>query len=160
VSSDRRRTTRATRSSQSSPTLENDAVLGEVEQLKQAGHLRAAMTAWAALEPTGRAPLRQDLARPQPANKLIEALASERAVPPAEADSLPTAMGLRNAGTHGHFSVSLTEQEVDRVTAAAKLITGLAKEPISPWRNRTVPALQAYPRAALKRRVICTAAMR
>jgi len=109
---------------------EIDAALAEVDQLKRAGHLRAALImAWAALEAAGRALLPQDLARPQPANKLIEVLASEGVVTPAEADSLRKAMGLRNAATHGHFAVAITEQEVEQVVAAAGLTRGLAKQP-------------------------------
>jgi len=79
---------------------EIDAALAEVDQLKQAGHLRAALImAWAALEAAGRALLPQDLARPQPANRLIEVLASEGVVTPTEADSLRKAISLRNAAT-------------------------------------------------------------
>jgi uncharacterized protein YutE (UPF0331/DUF86 family) len=112
---------------------EIDAALAEVDQLKQSGHLRAAlMMAWAALEAAARALLPQNLARPQPANKLIEALASEGVVTPTEADSLRRAISLRNAATHGHFAVRITEKEVDQVVAAASLIRDLAKEPTSP----------------------------
>ena len=111
---------------------EIDAALAEVDQLKRAGHLRAALImAWAALEAASRALLPQDLARPQPANKLIEVLASEGVVTPAEADSLRKAMGLRNAATHGHLALPITEQEVDQVFAAAGLTRGLAKQPSS-----------------------------
>ena len=111
---------------------EIDAALAEVDQLKRAGHLRAALImAWAALEAAGRALLPQDLARPQPANKLIEVLASEGVVTPAEADSLRKAISLRNAATHGHFAVPITEQEVEQVVAAAGLTRGLAKQPSS-----------------------------
>jgi uncharacterized protein YutE (UPF0331/DUF86 family) len=113
---------------------EIDAALAEVNQLKRAGHFRAAlMMAWAALEAAGRALLPQNLARPQPANRLIEALAAEGAVTPTEADSLRRAISLRNAATHGHFAVAVTEKEVDQVVAAASFILrGLAKEPRSP----------------------------
>jgi uncharacterized protein YutE (UPF0331/DUF86 family) len=112
--------------------LEIDAALAEVEQLKGAGHFRAALImAWAALEAASRALLPQNLARPQPANKLIEILASEGIVTPTEADSLRKAINLRNAVTHGHFALSISEQQVDQVVAAARLVTGLAKEPSS-----------------------------
>ena len=112
---------------------EIDAALAEVDQLKRAGHLRAALImAWATLEAAGRALLPQDLARPQPANKLIEVLASEGVVTPNEADSLRKAISLRNAATHGHFAVPITEQEVEQVVAAASLITKLVRDPSSP----------------------------
>jgi uncharacterized protein YutE (UPF0331/DUF86 family) len=112
---------------------EIDTAINEVDQLKRAGYLRAAlMIAWAALEAAGRAILPQDLARPQAANKLIEVLASEGVVTPTEADSLRKAIGLRNSITHGHFAVDINEQDIDQVVAAARSIRGLAQEPGSP----------------------------
>ncbi|MBV9201861.1 MAG: hypothetical protein JOY83_19440 [Alphaproteobacteria bacterium] len=111
---------------------EIDAALAEVDQLKRAGHFRAALImAFAALEAAGRALLPRDLARPQPANKLVEVLASEGAVTPAEAESLRSAIGLRNSIAHGGFSLPVTEQEVEQVVATARMIIGLAKEPSS-----------------------------
>jgi len=110
-----------------------DTALAEIGDLRRAGHLRAAlMMAWAAFEAAGRALLPQSLARPQSANQLIEVLASEGAMTPSEADSLRNAIGLRNAATHGQFSVPITEEEVDQVAAAAKLIRGLVKVPSPP----------------------------
>jgi uncharacterized protein YutE (UPF0331/DUF86 family) len=116
------------------PSLpEIDAALAEVDQLKRAGHLRAALImAWAALEAAGRAVLPADLARPQPANRLVEALASEGVVTPADADSLRKAIDLRNAAAHGHLAIPVTVHDIDHVVLAASLITGLAREPSSP----------------------------
>lgn len=106
-----------------------DAALAEVNELKRAGHLRAALVmAWAALEAAGRILLPRNLARPQPTRKLIEALASEGIVTPDEADSLRSAISLRNAATHGDFAVPVTEKEVDQVVTAASLVSGLAHE--------------------------------
>jgi uncharacterized protein YutE (UPF0331/DUF86 family) len=134
---------------------EIDAALAEVDQLKRAGHLRAALImAWAALEAAGRALLPKELARPQPPNKLIEALASEGVVTPAEAESLRKAMGLRNAATHGHLALPVTEQEVEQVVTAASLILGLAKQPSSPSRNQLIPALEDDTEAAPKSGVL------
>ncbi|HEV2097624.1 MAG TPA: hypothetical protein VGR45_01725 [Stellaceae bacterium] len=110
-----------------------DAALAEVGQLKQSGHLQAALImAWAALEAAGRVLLPQDLARRQPANKLIEVLASEGIVTPADADSLRKVVSLRNAVTHGDFTIPITEQEVAQVVTAASLIVAMARESISP----------------------------
>jgi len=115
---------------EASPVPEIDAALAEVDQLKQAGHLRAAlMMAWSALEAASRVLLPQNLARPQTANRLIEALASEGVMTPSEADSLRKAIASRNAVTHGHFAVPITEEEVDRIVAAATVITRLATQP-------------------------------
>jgi uncharacterized protein YutE (UPF0331/DUF86 family) len=110
-----------------------DAALAEVDQLKQAGHLRAAlMMAWSALEAASRALLPQNLARPQSVARLIEALAAEGVVTPSEADSLRKAVSARNAATHGDFAVPITEQDLDQIIAAATSVTGLAKQPSSP----------------------------
>jgi uncharacterized protein YutE (UPF0331/DUF86 family) len=110
-----------------------DEALSEVDQLKRAGHFRAAlMMAWAALEAASRALLPKNLARPQPAAKLIEVLASEGVVTPTEADALRKAISLRDAATHGHFALPISEREIDQVVAAARLITGLAKESTTP----------------------------
>src|SRR5260370_10169139 len=66
---------------------EIEAALAEVDQLKRAGHLRAALImAWAALEAAGRALLPQDPARPQAANKLSQGCTS-----PAGGTPTPTA---------------------------------------------------------------------
>lgn len=109
---------------------EIDAALAEVDQLKRAGHLRAALImAWAALEARVGP---QDVARPQPANKVNEVLASEGVVTPAEADSLRKAMALRNAATHGHLAAPITEQGVEQVVAMVSLIIDLAKGSASP----------------------------
>jgi uncharacterized protein YutE (UPF0331/DUF86 family) len=110
-----------------------DSALAEIADLERAGHLRAAlMMAWAAFEAAGRALLPESLARPQSANQLIEALASEGAVTPTEADSLREAISLRNAATHGRFSVPITNEQVDQVVAAAKLVRGLVNAPSPP----------------------------
>jgi hypothetical protein len=115
---------------EASDLSEIEAALAEVDQLKRTGHFRAAlMMAWAALEAAGRALLPKNLSRPQPANKLIEALASEGVVTPTEADSLRKAVELRNAATHGHFARPVTARQVDRVAATARLVAALAKEP-------------------------------
>jgi uncharacterized protein YutE (UPF0331/DUF86 family) len=107
-----------------------DSALAEIADLERAGALRAAlMMAWAAFEAAGRALPPQSLAQPQPANQLIEALASQGAVTPTEADSLRKAVALRNAATHGHFSVPIRGEEVDQVVAAAKLVRGLVNAP-------------------------------
>jgi uncharacterized protein YutE (UPF0331/DUF86 family) len=87
--------------------------------------------AFAALEAASRALLPQSLARPQPANKLVEVLASEGAVTPSEAESLRYAVGLRNAVAHGGFSLPISEQEVEQVVAMARVIIELVKEPRS-----------------------------
>jgi hypothetical protein len=74
-------------------------------------------------------------AKPCPASvsyQLIKVLASEGAVTPSEADSLRNAIGLRNAATHGQFSVPITEEEDDQVVAAAKLVRCLVTAPSPP----------------------------
>jgi uncharacterized protein YutE (UPF0331/DUF86 family) len=110
---------------QVSDILEIDHALAEVEELKRGGHLRAAlMMAWATLEAAGRALLPQNLRRPQPASSLVEVLASEGVITPTEADSLRKTVNLRNAASHGHFALPITERQVDEIVSTARLITG------------------------------------
>lgn len=107
-----------------------DAALAEVDQLRQSGHLRAAlMMAWSALEAASRALLPQNLARPQSGGQLIETLAAEGVITPSEADSLRRAVSARNAATHGHFAVPITKRDLDQVIDVANSVIGLAKQP-------------------------------
>lgn len=107
---------------------EIDTALAEADQLKRASHLGAAlMVAWAALEAASRAVLPEYLARPQAANRLIEILASEGMVTPSEADNLRNTLRLRNAVSHGHFAVQITETAIDEVISVAMTIKELAK---------------------------------
>ncbi len=112
---------------------EIDTALAEVSQLKQDGHLRAALLmAWAGLEAASRALLPDRLGRAQTLGSLVEVLASEGIVTPNEADELRRAYSLRNAAAHGNFAAPITEAEVDRVIAAARLIKTMASEPTRP----------------------------
>ena len=98
----------------------------EVLKLRHAGHLTAAlMLAWATLEAVGRALLPEQLARPQPAGRLIEVLASEGLLTSSEADGLRRAVDVRNAATHGHLEQPVTAQQVDELIAALQLLAAM-----------------------------------
>jgi uncharacterized protein YutE (UPF0331/DUF86 family) len=101
----------------------------EVLKLRHAGHLTAAlMLAWATLEAIGRALLPERLARPQPAGRLIEVLASEGLLTPSEADLLRRAVDVRNAATHGHLKQPVTVEDVDQLITAMRLLAGIFAE--------------------------------
>lgn len=103
--------------------------IAEVAKLRAAGHLAAAMMmAWAALEAVGRALLPKMLARPQPAGRLIEVLASEGLVPPSEADRLQRAVDLRNAVVHGDFGAAIPAEQVDDVIDSVRSLAGLLRK--------------------------------
>jgi hypothetical protein len=112
------------------PSLaELDAALAEVEQLKRDRHSRAALLmAWAALEAASRALVPERLGRAQTPDRLIEMLASEGIITPAEADRLRKVYSLRNAAAHGDFAAPITEAEIDDVVAAARLVRTMASE--------------------------------
>jgi uncharacterized protein YutE (UPF0331/DUF86 family) len=98
----------------------------EVLKLRHAGRLTAALIlAWATLEAIGRALLPEQLARPQPAGRLIEVLASEGLLTASEADTLRRAVDLRNAATHGHLDQPVTVEQVDELIAAVQLLAGM-----------------------------------
>lgn len=98
----------------------------EISELKASGHLVAAMVmAWATVEAIGRALLPERLARPQPTAQLVEVLASEGFLTPAEADSLRRAVEMRNAVVHGDLSMSVTAELVDELIMLLRLLMGL-----------------------------------
>lgn len=97
-----------------------------VLDLRRAGHLVAAlMMAWATLEAIGRALRPEQLARPQPAGRLVEMLASEGLLTPKEADVLRRAVDVRNAAAHSQLDVPVTAEQVDEITAAVQSLAGI-----------------------------------
>jgi uncharacterized protein YutE (UPF0331/DUF86 family) len=103
-----------------------ELAIEEVSELKNSGHVTAAMTtAWSALEAVGRALLPEKLARPQPAERLVEVLASEGLITPTEADSLRRAAELRNSVAHGELGSAVSPENVDELLASLRLLLGL-----------------------------------
>lgn len=100
--------------------------IADIGKLRGAGHLAASMMmAWAALEAVGRALLPKMLARPQPAGRLVEVLASEGFIDPSEADRLRPVVDLRNAVAHGDFAAGLPAERVDDLIATVRRLAAL-----------------------------------
>jgi uncharacterized protein YutE (UPF0331/DUF86 family) len=101
----------------------------EIANLKAAGHFAAAtMMAWATLEAIGRALLPEKLTRPQPTGQLVEVLASEGLVTPSEADVLRRGVELRNAVAHGNLGIIVTEESVDELITAVRVLADLLSQ--------------------------------
>ncbi len=110
-----------------------ELAIKEVSELKKSGHLTAGMaTAWSTLEAVARALLPEKLARPQPAERLVEVLASEGLITPTEADSLRRAAELRNSVVHGDLGSAVSPENVDELLAALGLLVGLLPEAQTP----------------------------
>lgn len=92
----------------------------------------ALMMAWAALEAISRALLPERLARPQPAGRLVEVLASEGLITPSEADPLYRGVELRNAVVHGDLGATVTAEGVDEIIACIRLLAGILLQAGSP----------------------------
>jgi len=83
----------------------------EVLELKRSGHARAALIlAWATLEALGRLLLPNQFRKPQTPARLIEVLASEGYLTPREADTLRTAIPIRNFAVHGGLDPVIDEE--------------------------------------------------
>jgi uncharacterized protein YutE (UPF0331/DUF86 family) len=103
-----------------------EEAIRESLKLRDSGHLVAAvMVAWAVLEGIGRALLPDQLARPQPAERLVEVLASEGFLMPSEADALRRAAEVRNAVAHGQLAAMVSQARVDELIAAVRSLAGL-----------------------------------
>jgi uncharacterized protein YutE (UPF0331/DUF86 family) len=96
-----------------------DRATQAVIELRDAGQQTAAlMVGWSALEAIARALLPDRLARPQPAAKLIEVLASEGYLTPSEADTLRTLATVRNAAAHGRLDAAVEPKELNALVSA------------------------------------------
>jgi uncharacterized protein YutE (UPF0331/DUF86 family) len=103
-----------------------DSTTGQVVELRDAGqHTAALLIGWAALEAIARALMPQQLARPQPPAKLLEALASEGYLTPREADILRAAASVRNAAAHGRLGVAVDRKQLDALVSALRTLTKL-----------------------------------
>jgi uncharacterized protein YutE (UPF0331/DUF86 family) len=103
-----------------------EKAIREILELRNSGHLIAAiMVAWATLEGIGRALLSDQLARSQPAERLVEVLASEGFLMPSEADTLRRMAELRNAVAHGQLVATVTEKDIDELIAAVRSLADL-----------------------------------
>jgi uncharacterized protein YutE (UPF0331/DUF86 family) len=110
-----------------------ELAINEVSDLKDSQHIIAAIVmAWSVLEAIGRALLPGKLARPQPAARLVEVLASEGLITPSAADSLRRAEKMRNAAAHGDLNTAVRAEDIDELIASLRQLAGLLPEGGSP----------------------------
>lgn len=103
-----------------------EKAIEESLKLRDSGHpVAAIMIAWAALEGIGRALLPERLARPQPAERLVEVLASEGIAAPDEADVLRRAAELRNAVAHGQLAAAPAAERIDELIVVVRSLASL-----------------------------------
>jgi uncharacterized protein YutE (UPF0331/DUF86 family) len=92
-----------------------DESIRVVLALKSDGRLLPTLVmAWATLEAIGRALLPDQLRRPQTPERLVEVLAAEGYLTLDEANTVRTAISLRNAAVHGGLDVPVDERLLER----------------------------------------------
>jgi hypothetical protein len=77
------------------------------------GPAPALLAAWSAFEAAARLLAPNRLARPQPAARLLEVLASEGYLNPEEADGARRIAHVRNRAAHGDFGIVVSVKDVD-----------------------------------------------
>ena len=92
------------------------SALAEAQRTAEAGSVKAGLImAWSAFEAVGRSLMPQQFARPQPSTRLVERLAHEGWLMPADADFAREMAASRNAIAHGDFTVPVTVEQVNRL---------------------------------------------
>lgn len=98
----------------------------QASELRDAGqHPAALMLAWSALEAIGRGLLPERLAHPQPAERLIEVLATDGYLMPDEADALRATAAARNAAAHGQLDAAIAPGQVDALISILRSLDSL-----------------------------------
>jgi uncharacterized protein YutE (UPF0331/DUF86 family) len=114
----------------SRPAINN--AIQRVLDLKQDGHkLPALIMAWAALEAIGRALLPERFRRPQTPARLIEVLATEGYLTPAEADALRAAISTRNSAVHGGLDPAVDEQQLEQLITVLRTLADFVPTEVS-----------------------------
>jgi uncharacterized protein YutE (UPF0331/DUF86 family) len=112
-----------------------DRTIRTVERLAEEGQMAPALlTAWAALEALGRTLLPEKLARPQTASDLVEAMAFEGQIMPADADFLRTQAEMRNRVAHGALDIQIRAEDLGRFVEVLKdlQVCSAEREPPAP----------------------------
>ena len=105
-----------------------EASIHEVEALVDQGYgASALLLAWATLEAAARTLSPKQLARPQNASSLIEALASDGFVTPGEADGLRSISKLRNFVAHGDLSAHVHLDQVRELISITRTMMSEAR---------------------------------
>lgn len=91
------------------PMSEIAEKLAEIDRLVDGGHFDAAfLLSWAVLEAFGRTLFEERISRPQTPGRLVEILATEGVLSPAEADVVRPLIGLRNRLMHGELDAGVS----------------------------------------------------
>jgi uncharacterized protein YutE (UPF0331/DUF86 family) len=87
--------------------------IAEIRELTANGHVHPAfLMAWATFEAIGRLLAPTQLRRPQTPNRLVQVLANEGHLTPAEADSLRLLADKRNKLVHGELKTRVSKPDV------------------------------------------------
>jgi hypothetical protein len=103
--------------------------IGEIEELKKAGHLGPAfLLGWASLEAAGRALTTDQFQVAQTATRIVEVLASTGYLTPSEADRLRELAKKRNAFSHGELQTDISDADVQNLIDVLRAILTLLEE--------------------------------
>lgn len=111
----------------SEPTHQSiEQAIKEISELSDSGHTTAAiMMAWATLEAIGRKLLPEEFSRAQPADRLVEVLATKGLITPSEADLFRRAGKLRNAIAHGDLDAPVSGAQVEELPVPLRALADL-----------------------------------
>ena len=116
---------------QSIAILPRDLVVGTLDRIMtiydEAGAIPALLTGWSVFEAAARSLIPGDLGRPQPANRLLEILASDGYITPEEADALRILAHSWNTAAHGHLDVSITRDQVASLVSVTRTLLQFPK---------------------------------
>ena len=88
----------------------------------EAGPVPALLTGWSVFEAAARTLLPANLARPQPAARLLEVLASDGYLTPDEADAVRRLGRMRDEAAHGGLDIVLTRDDLDKLVSATRVL--------------------------------------
>ena len=116
---------------QSIAILPRDLIAGTLDRIMtiydEAGAIPALLTGWSVFEAAARSLIPGDLGRPQPANRLLEILASDGYITPEEADALRILAHSWNTAAHGHLDVSITRDQVASLVSVTRTLLQFPK---------------------------------
>ena len=115
------------------PRSSIDGAIQQAFELRAAGQLLPALlTGWATLEATARALIPDQFERAQPAERLVEGLASEGFLTPEEADLLRTIGAARNSAVHGQLDVRVASDRLDEFLATLRTLAKFLDQEVPP----------------------------
>ena len=96
------------------------------------GPIPALLTGWSAFEAAARSLIPNNLGPPQTSGRLLETLASEGGITPAEADALRTLAQLRNDAAHGRLDASVTREQLAELMSVTQTLLKLSEPDTQP----------------------------